>query len=149
MVMSLYFFDLHLYSVARFVHAYKDAVAGLRFGIDDEFCQPVFQIALDRTFQGARSKLHVVSLLRHEPLCRIIDGQRVSQALDAAVQAFQLDIDDASERINVQLVESDDFIDAVDEFGGERLVERFRDYVARMLFVVGTGLRRKSDSFSF
>ena len=100
---------------------------------------------IDR-FSGRAPNCTSYPFFGHEAFRRFVDFQPVSEVLHPLVQSFQLDVDDAYQRVDVELVERDDFIQTVDELGRERFVECLRDDSLRVLLVVRTVLRGESDA---
>ena len=64
------------------------------------------------------------------------------------VKTIKFDIDNPSQCIQVELVESYYFVQTIDEFGRKRLIQSFCNHAARVFFVICTDLGGKSDSFS-
>ena len=89
---------------------------GRQFSVDYQFRQPVFYVRLDGAFQRACTKLYVVALLSHKLFRLVAQVYLIAQVADALIQGLQFDVYDLLDGVEVQLVEGDDFVQAVQEF---------------------------------
>ena len=69
------------------------------------------------TFQRACAKLYVVALLGHHILCLVANLHLVAYSLNAREQSIKFSVDDLTYGIDIQLVEGDNLVEAVEEFG--------------------------------
>ena len=76
-------------------------------------------MVLQGTFQRSGTKLYVVSFSCHEILCFGGYLDVVSEFFYSVQQRLYLYVDNASDGIDVKLVEGDDFIESVEEFRRE------------------------------
>ena len=92
----------------------------LRNGIgEDQFADTVLDIVLDGTLQGTCAKLHVIALGGHKYLSGIAELYLIAHIADALEDAFQFDIDDTLDSVEVELVEGDNLVETVEELGRE------------------------------
>ena len=90
-------------------------VSILEIAIDDQFRDAVLDIALDGTFQGACTELHVVALLSDILFRLVAQVDGVAEVSDALVETLQFHVDDPLDGVEVELVEGDDLVQAVEE----------------------------------
>jgi len=86
---------------------------------EDQFADTVLDIVLNGSLQGACTKLHVIALCGHKFLGGIAELYLVAHVADALEDAFQLDVDDALDGVEVELVEGDYLVETVEELGRE------------------------------
>ena len=102
-----------------------DGAAVFVFAAEYDFGDLVFEMVLYGSFQRSGTELYVISFLCDKVFGCIGELDVVSQGGDAVIEPFELDVDDAEYRLLVELVECNDVVDTVQEFGRECLVERF------------------------
>ena len=90
----LCFFYFHFHSVTLGVHAHMQGIARLRFFVDNQLCQSVFQMILDGAFQRAGTELYVVALFCHETLSLLVEQEMVATTFDTLVESRQLNVND-------------------------------------------------------
>ena len=91
------------------------------------FGQGVLEVFLYGTLERSSAILSVVSLVGYVIFSSIGQFERVTQIGYASVESGQLDVDDAEYCIAIQLIEHHDVVHAVEEFGRESFVERFKN----------------------
>ena len=111
-VLLFSYLDAELILVGALVDGEQAALSDI--AIKDMFADDVFNVVLDGTLQRAGTELHVVALRGDKLLGGIGELQLVAHAGDALVEAVELDVDDALDGIEVELVEGDDFVETVE-----------------------------------
>ena len=83
------------------------------FAIDDTLADAILNIGLDGTFQRTGTKLYVVALGGHKFLGFVAEFNGIAHIADTFEESFQFDVDDEFDGLEVELVESDDFVQSV------------------------------------
>ena len=112
-----------------------DGVAALQFTAQDALADTVFDVVLDGAFERAGSELYVVALRGYKLLGSVADGQVIAHVLYPLEEPFELDVDDALDGVEVELVEGDDFVEAVEELRGELSAKALLDDGAGVFLV--------------
>ena len=81
------------------------------------------------------TKLHIVSLLGYHLLCLFGNLEMESQVFYSLDQSFQVEVDDALDGIEIQLVEGDDVIETVQKLWSKLLAQTLLDDAAGILLV--------------
>ena len=98
---------------------YADNSSLCYFAVDYTLADAILNIGLDGTLQRTGTKLHVIALGGHEFLGLVAQLDGVAEVADALEESLQLNVDDALDGAQVELVEGDDLVETVEELGRE------------------------------
>ena len=115
---------LHLQLIFAGIPCDTDSITSLCFARNNQLGQTVFQISLDGTLQRTGSELYVVAFLSQEFLGFVVHVKVVSNGFLPFVESLQLNVYDACDGIERQLVESYNLVKTVQELGREGFVQR-------------------------
>ena len=95
-----------------FLRILPDADDGswLQVAFHQEFAESVLHVVLNSPLQWAGTKLYIVSLAGYEFLCLVGHLEMIAQILNSLYERFQLQIYDAGDSRQIELVEGDDLI---------------------------------------
>src|ERR1700694_3427624 len=100
---------------------YLDGIAVADGAVEDAAGHAIFDLFLDDALEGARTVLWVVAQVGEKFCGGVAQVQGDVTLFQARAQAIDLYLHDAPHLITGDLVEDDDFIDAVDELGSKAL----------------------------
>lgn len=81
---------------------YIYSISVLEVAIDDEFRDSVLDIRLDGTFQGAGTKLYVVSLLGDKLFRLVAQVDGIAKVADALIETLQFHVDNLLDGFKVK-----------------------------------------------
>ena len=117
------------------VVAQCDRVAGLNVFQQDDLGQLVLDVLLYGALERPGAKLHVVALGGDVILGLGGELEVVAEAVDAAIEVAELDVDDAVDGLFFKRIEHDHVVHAVEELGGEGALEGLTDDATRIIAV--------------
>src|ERR1043165_9681457 len=123
------------------VHVHEHRVARLELPFEQADRQRIDDLALQRALERPRAERGVVACARQMVLRRLADLERQAALGDHLRQAAELDLDDPLDVAEVEGVEDDHVVDAVEELRAEVAVQFLLDRVPHLLFL-RRGLRR-------
>ena len=110
---------------------------------------------MDGTLQWTSTKLHVISLLGNQLLCLFCYLEAITHIVDALDERTEFQVNDSLDGIDVELVEGDNLVKAIQKFRCKLLAQTLLYHIAGVFLIrirhggnITYTARLEADTFS-